>query len=382
MTSAAAGGQDGSDLRIEGDASFLSGLLFLLLFPLTQPCVAADPPVAEDLAAMERSFEYFADARLRGDFVRDLPRPIEKDFERGTIRVRPGISWFPNEVLEFGVAARINLSTQGNSKTRFNLDNEKADDVLLDELFMTAHLSEETELLVGQSQFPLRLSPMLWDQDLRPQGVSLRHRVGIGNFNSFEALGGAFLGNHLYGDDSKIQAAQAALRIGEGKSIQYLLLLSWVDFDDLDELARKGLGRTNLLNPDGTFADDFNIADLQLGVEFTARNWPVRARIDLARNTAAGEDGFGGRADLVIGNSIRRQGFEFGVAHQRVQRQAVQAAFNDDDWWFRSRMRGTMVWLGYGFSESLRIRLAGFSERLDVAQNRNERGLVDLEWFY
>ena len=156
----------------------------------------------QDMAANDQDqaaaqFEPFADVRLRGDFVRDLPRPVDKDFDRGIFRARPGVRWLPDEALELGAALRINLGTDGNDKTRFNVDNEKADDVGLDQAYLLAHLGVDTDLLVGQTAFPLWLSPMLWDPDLRPQGVSVRHGIPIGDFRSLELLGGVFRGNHL-----------------------------------------------------------------------------------------------------------------------------------------------------------------------------------------
>jgi hypothetical protein len=349
---------------------------------LAAPCFSQESEDNDDLAGIESQFELFADARMRGDFVRDLPRPVDKDFDRATTRVRAGVLWLPHPAVDLGVAARVNLSTDGNGHVRFNLDNQKADDLALDELFVLVRMLDSTELLTGQSRFPLVLTPMLWDPDLRPQGVSLRQRFEFATFNSVELLGGYFLGNHLYGDESKIRAVQGTLRIGEGKAVNYRGTVSWVEFDDLETLAREGLGRTNAVVPGVGYANDFELVDIQLEAGFVVHAWPVRIRLDFVQNGAAGEDGFGGRGDLVIGDSFRRRGLEIGIAHQRVQREAVLAAFADDDWWFRSRMRGTGVWLGYGFNESLRVRLAGFSERLDVAPDHNYRGLVDLEWFF
>jgi hypothetical protein len=345
------------------------------------PCFAAEPQ-EDDLAGMEGQFELFADARLRGDFVRDLPRPVNSDFDRGSVRLRAGVLWMPHPAVDIGLAGRVNTGTDGNGHTRFNLDNQKVDEIALDEFFVTVRLLDSTELLAGQSRFPLQLTPMLWDPDLRPQGVSLRQRFEFATFNSVELTGGYFLGNHLYGDESKVRAAQATLRIGEGKAVNYRAAVSWIEFGDLDTLAREGLGRTNAVVPGDGYANDFDLLDIQLEAGFTVYDWPVRMRLDFVQNVAADEDGFAGRGDLVIGDSFRRPGLEAGIAHQRVQREAVLAAFADDDWWFRSRMRGTGVWLGYGFNESLRVRLAGFSERLDVASERNYRGLVDFEWFF
>ncbi|MBI1733179.1 MAG: hypothetical protein HYR49_10510 [Gammaproteobacteria bacterium] len=326
------------------------------------------------------AFEPYGDLRLRGDFVRDLPRPVDADFERGTARLRPGVRWLPHDAVEVSVAIKVNLSTDGNGRTRFNQDNEKADDVLLDEAFLLAHLGADTDLLAGQSALPLLLTPMIWDQDLRPQGVSVRHGIPTGVFSSLEFQGGLFLGNHLYGDESVIRAAQATLQLGEGMDTAWRFSLAWLDFSDLDELARKGLVRTNLPAADGTFANDFRLANAHAGVTLRQLGFPVRVRLDAVRNVSAGSDGFAGRGDLILGDSRQDNGIEFGFAAQRVQREALLAAFSDDDWWFRTRMRGWSLWAGYGITDSLRVRVSGFNERRDDAADHNWRALVDLQW--
>jgi hypothetical protein len=350
----------------------------------------------QDMAANDQDqaaaqFEPFADVRLRGDFVRDLPRPVDKDFDRGIFRARPGVRWLPDDALEFGAALRINLGTDGNGKTRFNVDNEKADDAGLDQAYLLAHLGADTDLLVGQTTFPLWLSPMVWDPDLRPQGVSVRHGIPVGDFSSLELLGGVFLGNHLYGDKSRIRAAQAIFNLNEGTPLAWRFSLAWLDFSELDKLADEGLARTNRValetyageyGPTATYANEYSLADVRAGVTLNKFGFPVRLQLDAVRNVSVGSDGFGFRADLILGDSRRRHGPEVGGSWQRVQREAVVAAFANDDWWFHTRMRGTMLWAAYGITDSLRVQLSGFAERLDVASDHNWRALIDVEWTY
>jgi hypothetical protein len=346
---------------------------------ITAACLAC---IAVAAGAQDDSspFEPYGDLRLRGDFVQDLPRPVDSEFERGMLRARAGVRWLPHDAVEVGAAVKVNLSTDGNGMTRFNLDNEKADDFLLDEGYLRAFPGQDTELLVGQSGFPLQLSPMIWDTDLRPQGVSARHGFAVGDFSSVELAGGLFLGNHLYGDESVIRAAQATFNFHEGTPLAWRFSATWLDFSHLDELAREGLLRTNRPSAAGTYADDFDIANLQAGVTVRQFPVPVRVRLDVVRNVAVGSDGFAGRGDVIVGGSREQRGWELGFAAQRVQREAVLAAFADDDWWFRTRMRGWTAWGAYGITDSLRVRVAGFNERLDVAPDHNWRILLDLQY--
>lgn len=355
-------------------------IIFCLLFlPLS---ALAQYEFDEEINEQSGEFELFGAIQLRADMVRDLPRPVEKDFERATSRGIIGIVWSPTEIIELGAAAKVNLSSQSNTESRFNLDNERADDLSMDELYLKLLVGDDTELLLGQSHFPLDLSPMLWDEDLRPQGISLRHEIEFGSFNRFELIGGIFLGNHEYGDESRISAIQAALRLGEGTAIAYDVIFSYLDFENLDELAQNGLARTNLRQANGNLLNDFDIVDLQLGVSFNHLAMPVRVRLDLVKNLEADDYDFGARADLIFGDSFEAGGIEFGVAAERIQREAVVAAFNDDDWWFPTWLRGYSLWFAYGFNDAVRLKLSGFTERRDDQPDYNKRVLLDLQWRY
>lgn len=373
-------------------------LLTMSLLYVTQTMAGGQDPLAEESSledellgvdAIYDQIEVYGDVRFRGDVVRDLPRGVEPDFERATARARVGIIWEANDFLEFGLAGKVNWSTESNNQVRFNLDNERADDISLDELYVRFNIDENSSLLLGQSEFPLVLSPVIWDQDLRPQGLSFQHRRDIGDFNSFELTGGVFLGNHLFGDNSRIKAIQAAFRLGEGTPVGYQLIASYLDFSNLEELGSNGLLRSNSrvggrapMDANGVFANEYDIVDIQLGTNIRWKNVPIRLRVDLLKNVAVSDNGYAGRVDLILGNSIDQKGFELGVAAQRVQQDAVVAAFNDDDWWFATNMRGVAGWLGYGFTESMRARMSVFHERIDVVSTNNNRALFDLNYSF
>lgn len=364
-----------------------SFITLMLVFPMSQSFAdtSFEDSLVEELLGVDDAFneiQVYGDVQLRGDIVRDLPRAVDSDFERVTARARIGVLWLASESIEFGVAAKVNWSTGSDATSRINFDNERADAVSIDELFTRINLTENTSLLIGQSVFPLVFSPMVWDDDLRPQGVSLQYRHEVGDFSSLEFIGGAFLGNHLYGDSSRINTAQAAFRFGEGTALGCHAIISVLDFGNLNGLARNGLRRTNSVGVGGGVAEDFNIVDIQLGMNMRWQGIPIRVGVDLLRNVDASEKGHAGRVDLVLGDSRDQRGIELGVATQRIQQDAVLAPFNDDDWWFATNMRGVASWIAYGFSDSLRAKLAIFHERLDPLPNNNNRALLDLQYTF
>jgi len=101
-------------------------------------------------------------------------------------------------------------------------------------------------------------------------------------------------------------------------------------------------------------------------------------RLDLLRNVGADNLRDGARGSIVLGDRLQPHGWEFGLAAQRIQRDAAMAAFNSDDWWFHSFAHGVMPWVGYGFDATWSLRVAGFHEQRDGATVHTDRLLLDV----
>lgn len=358
-----------------GTASILALLL----------CAAASAVAAEDAvldaaeAAPAATWSAFGDLRLREEHTWHLPgaryaQPLRRERGRG----RVGAIYAPMPELEFGAAIELAAGSDSNRDNRLNNDNERSNSANLDQFFLRWRAGERSTLLLGKAAFPLELSPLTWDQDLRPAGVSLDHSLPLGDFDRLQLTAGWFAGQHLYRDDSRIGAVQLAWRWHEGAPTDAAVLLSWLDFSGLDRLTRNGLARTNQRRGVG-LADAYRLLDLQLVGRTTLGAWPLQARLDLLRNTGAETEHDAVRASLVLGDRWRPRGLEFGFAYQRVQRNAAMAAFNEDEWWFHSFARGGMPWIGYGIDAHWSLRLAGFDERRDGLDESTRRVLLDLE---
>lgn len=327
-------------------------------------------------AESERSWSTFGDGWIGYDHLSGLPnhRP---DFSRVRGRVRAGIAWSATPEWEFVGAVRVADGSDSNRDNRRNNDNERSDSIGLDQLVIRWRPGENTRVDIGKTAFPLELSPMLWDQDLRPAGVALDHSVPVGDFNRVQLTAGYFSGQHLYGDESRIGAAQIAWRWHEGAPVRASALLAYVDFSDLGELTRQGLARTNTI-AGGRLVNDYRLLDLQLVGRAEVARWPIEARVDLVRNLGADAARNGVRAGVTAGDRLQPRGWEVGYVYQRIQRDAVMAAFNSDDWWFHSNVRGQMLWLGYGIDATWNLRLAGFRERRDGLVEHTNRLRLDL----
>jgi hypothetical protein len=338
-----------------------------------------DDPLAQPSDEKAASpWSWFGDVMLRYDRVRDIPRPVDSDIHAAFGRARLGVLYDPIPTLEFGGAIKLAESSIPNSENRsYNL-NERANDIALDQAFLRWRPNDNTALLVGKTVFPLELSPMVWDQDLRPIGVSAQFGTQIGEFDRVGLTAGYFAGDLPYGDDSRIGALQAAYRWHEGAPTSGAVLLSYLDFSDLEQATLQGLTRSN--RRVGTLlVSDYRLLDLQfVGRMHPWSEWPLELRLDLLRNIGADNLRDGARGSVVLGDRNQPHGWEFGLAAQRIQRDAAMAAFNSDDWWFHSFAHGIMPWVGYGIDATWSLRLAEFHEQRDGAAVHTDRVLLDV----
>ena len=348
-----------------------------LLLGMGEAAGSDDPllDTAEPTPSQRWHWSAFGDLMLRAEQTHAIPARSD-DLERLRSRLRLGTRGEYGD-LELGVALEAALGSDANADNRRNLDNEASDDVNLDQFYGRYRLGPDSGIELGKAPLPLALTPMLWDADLRPIGLSVAHSRAVGGWHRISLVAGYFAGDHRYHDDSRLRAAQLGWHWREGSQLALDAALAWLDFSELGDLVAGGLARTN--RRDGArFLHRFELLDAQLGLAAQLGDWPLRLRLDWVRNTAAADQDQGGRVSLALGDSQNARGLELSATYQRIQRDAVLAAFNDDDWWFHSFSRGASVALGYGLSEHWRLRLAHFDERRDGVSERTRRTLLEL----
>ena len=333
------------------------------------------------------------DLLLRQDWLRSWSGGDNET--RLLLRLRYGPTWQIDDQWTLAAALRINESTIGNEyMVGFN-DNQRPRDLALDTLYMTYAPAEGQLTEAGKDVFPLNLSRMLWDPDLRPAGVSYSYKQPIGDA-SLRLVAGAFLGQHVSGDQSRIGALQADLRLDEPGAVHPEFILSYLHYTDLDGLLIAGEDRGNpFVGTEPTyyptppvavdttglaFIDKFELADLQFVLHVDG-DVPFRMLLDADKNLGAvdGNDR-AGRMELVLGDSFHAGGNEVGYAAERMQHSSVLGAFNDDDWWFHAGSHGSMYWYAYGWSDRVRFRAAWFHEQPDGSWHHWNRLLLDLTW--
>jgi len=333
---------------------------------------AQDSDLAEESVS---ALDWYGDLRLRYEHTEDIPARAD-DIERARAALRTGLRFNHDSGWELAAAVKLAGGTDDNDDSRRNLDNEKSNGVGLDEFYAAYAFSQAGTLRFGKSEMPLVLSPLLWDRDLRPVGASLDYAMEVRDFDALHFTAGYFAGDHLYGDESRIAAVQFGYGWLEGAETGFSTFLSYLDYDDLD-VVQRNMGRTNR-RVAGVFVSDYELLDLQFIGRTQVLEKPLVARLDLVRNLGAKDQRDGARFSLVWGDAQVLGGWELGFAYQRAQRDAVLAAFAEDDWWFHSFARGSMPWVAYGFNQNWNLQLTGFIERRDAIDEYTDRLLLDL----
>lgn len=339
------------------------------------------------------SVAWSGDLLLRQDVEHSWPGGDNES--RLLARLRYGFNWQIGPGWILGAALRVDESTKGNRYLVAYNDNLRPRDLALDTLFLQYTPDEGQRLEVGKDVFPLQLSRMLWDPNLRPAGFSYSFKDQLSDTTSLRFVAGAFLGQHISGDQSRISAAQLGLRFREQDTVQPEFILSYLRFTNLNNLLIAGEDRGNpFVGTEPTyypippapvdttglaFVDQFELADLQF-ILHVGTPTPFRLLVNVDKNlgAVAGNDR-AGRIEMALGDGTIAGSSEVGLAMERMQQSAVQGAFNSDEWWFHAGAHGSMLWYGYGWSERVSLRVSWFHEQPDGSWHHWDRWLLDLQ---
>ena len=370
-------------------AGSLPGLALALALAAGVPATAAlaqpaaesftDSTVYFDESALARwGLSPFADLRLRRERTQDIPGRTA-DVERTRATFRGGLAWAPGP--RFGAELSLRAAAGSEKDTEFpRVDNDAPDTLELDRANVWVAPWPGGTVRAGRMVFPLRLTELTWDADLRPWGVVAMHRQQVGALDVMRAGTGVWRRSKP-NEDGIVSVAQAGWWFREGAEHSGDAVVSWLWFTDTDLLARQDLGRQNRILGAGDmrrYAERFRLVDVQFEGQLTLAGLPVSASVDLVRNVDASAEGDAVRTRLVAGRFGDRFGAEAGWSYLRAEREALPGAFASDDWWARTSTRGHMPWVTLGWSQWLRLRVWGTFEWRDGVPGRTERVVSEL----
>jgi len=320
----------------------------------------------------------FGDVRLRRERAQDIPgRTV--DVDRTRLTARGGMAWAPSPRL--GAELSVRAAAGSEQDTEFpRIDNDAPDTLELDRANVWVSLWPGGTARAGRMVFPLRLTDLAWDADLRPLGVVVSHRSQVGALDVLRAGAGVWWRSKLH-EDGSVGVAQAGWSFREGAEQSGDAFVSWLWFDHTEQLARQDLGRQNRILGSGgarRYAERFRLVDVQLEGRVPVASLRVTGGVDLLRNVEATAADAAIRTRLVVGRFGDGLGAEAGWSYLRAEREALLGAFASDDWWARTATRGHLPWVTLGWSDWLRLRVWGTFEWRDGVAGRSERVLSEL----
>ncbi len=287
------------------------------------------PPEPERSSPPRLNFK--ADFRYRYDYLDD--EAAEEPRQRHRIRARGALTARVDEdvLLGFGVASGDEDPISTN-QTLGNASSTK--DWRLDLAYFQWNLTEQWQLVGGKYVNRIYRPegyPLLWDGDLRPEGLNLHFEEGLFFAN---------LGYNIIESDN---------RGGGQDTAEYITLSLGQDFI-FDERAllrigggyylfnTKGKGRLdagrsfgNSVDEAGAYLYDYRELELFAEYHFGLAGEEAILFMDLVQNQDAPEQNLGYAVGLHYGRIEEKGDFKLGIAYQALEADAVFGGFTDSD---------------------------------------------------
>lgn len=277
------------------------------------------------------SVQFLGDLRLRSQTIK---RDSKKDYEH-IFRFRA----------RFGLNAKIN----DDVKLEFMLASGSGDPVSTNQSLGGAWVGKNVIIDVtdayylydyhsfvrgGKMKLPIyrtHKNQLIFDNDLRPEGVFVKHKL----LENSDVTMGAF----VLANSGETENAESVY-FYTAQFIQYIedfrLTLGYHYYDSLQGRnptilyntgSVKSVAKGNSLDENDNYVYDYHIAELALQYDF--ENFSIG--FDTAYNTATDKENFGYNFSLLYGKLKHNGDFKLGYFYRDVQKDAVVGAFNDSD---------------------------------------------------
>lgn len=352
-----------------------------------------------------KDLSFKGDLRLRYEaFEQSSGHPSETDDRnRFRYRLRYGFEKKFNDQMKVGFAMASGEQTAGtqvdptSTNTTFdNLFNFK--DVFIEKAFAmyTPNFAkvgpvEKFTITAGKVDNPFEKgsSDMIWDRDVKPEGIYEKADVKLYDTSDLKINGYATVGQFILdedgtiGGDSELYAHQAGVNAVFytpffDRPVDFHTAGSYYTYRNFEDFSNFLIGGTSLArgnaNLDGNAtqldAKDFEVIELYSEVAVYPMGMPVRAFFDIAGNpadktpatSATGLDGedmafaFGAK----LGGIVQKGDWELSYTYKRIEANSVVGAFTDSDFGTtgHAAKRGSVFKAGYAITDAIQLNAA------------------------
>ncbi len=274
-----------------------------------------------------------SDFRLRSQH--DRSDGDARDRTSGQVRARLGATYAINDRVTVGGRVVTGDNDDPNSSD-VQLSNWDDDFTVSLDLAYAQLTFGDLKVYGGKFPQPFARTDLVWDGDVNPQGVGATYRHALGNGGALRVNGLFFVvDERAGGSDSTMGGVQLGYDAPAGGGFRYDLSGAYYRYS-LGSMAGAdaGDGRTNRLNPDGTYASDYALANLLVGATWQGASgkWPLRVVGDYVKNLGAIDNrdtGYG--VDLSLGRADKPGDWRFTYGYSQTDVDAVLAAFSHDN---------------------------------------------------
>jgi hypothetical protein len=320
------------------------------------------------------------DFRLRLEASGDLDDQEDRDRER--IRLRFGGDYRLDD--EFSVGARLRTGDPDDPNSPHSTlgDVFNSDNFELDRAFLAwkPQSAQGLRLVGGKFGHPFQANPvygeLVWDADVNPEGLAATYTVpgdepgekldlALGHYVSVEQGGG---------DEAAMFVAQVAGARRLGEKTTGTLALGYYDYGNLtpdgslalvNENPSQTAGGNQLVDTDGDtvmddFASGFQIWNPIAAVTYEGWGRPVTFSTEFIHNAdATGTEDSGMAAGVSVGRQKQAGDWLWYGQWQKVEQDAVFAAFAQDDFLLASNFEGWVLGTRYRITDSVGAHLWG-----------------------
>jgi len=342
---------------------------------------AAQDPAPVYQQGKQYSFEVKVDGLLRQEFTASPITFLETD--RALARVRPRIEIGVDRFL-LGVGGDFIFSSEKNTEFLPTMpllrDNYDSRDARLDLAFVRAEPSGWLRLHAGRFSMPVRLTEMIWDRDLRPQGAEVTlAAVDRGPFKRLAVTALGAKGSHVFPaggafdfsnrESMWIASASALAGVGERATVE--LLASYVTFGGLEHVDPRLRRQNTRASAGGPLGREYDVVDLVARFNREGK-LEVQLVADLSWNTAVDVNDRGLWLAAVLG-STRTAPVAIEYTFARMDADATLAAFAADDFLWETGWEGHRGDLGIRLREHSALHLVAQRQRFKDAPQPAER---------
>jgi len=318
------------------------------------PRAAADAGAKPEVKPEIKTASWTDNVKVKGD-VRVRFENIDKEGSssrsRERFRARLGVEGKVNDEIKAGIGMR----TGGKDPVSGNQtmgDGFTSKDIALDLAYVKWQpvVLPGVTLIGGKMQKPFfKVSDLVWDGDLNPEGGALCYKLGMGDASLL--VNGAVLPvtERSKDSDTFIYAGQAGVDFKNESGFNMLAGVSYYHYANMKDYgvidwedSFNSFGNTAVQTTDASgevtksvYANEYRELEFLASIGFkcpmTGLPWSFYG--NFVRNTEADDNDTGWLAGVKLGKAKNPGSFELGYNYRKLEADAVVGAFSDSDSW-------------------------------------------------